>query len=119
LHILLRTQKSRVLFNEGEIWWCRIGMNVGVEIFGKGADFARPVLVLKKFGGQSFFGIPLTSNKKEGNWYVPIICEGVEGSAILNQARNFDARRLAKKMERLGDERFQEIKRSFLDFYGS
>ena len=29
----LRYRKS--LFNEGEIWWCSVGWNVGVEIRGK------------------------------------------------------------------------------------
>jgi mRNA interferase MazF len=94
-------------------------LNIGAEIFGKGAKFTRPVLILKKFTVGTFFGIPLTSNKKEGSWYAPITCHGVEGSAILNQARNFDARRLYEKIERLGDDRFQEIKQSFLDFYTS
>lgn len=40
--------RSAVKFNEREVWWCAIGVNVGYEIDGKGKDFARPVLVLKK-----------------------------------------------------------------------
>ena len=31
---------------EQEIWWCSIGLNVGTEIYGKGEDFARPVLII-------------------------------------------------------------------------
>ena len=33
---------------EGEVWWCAIGENVGIEINGKSETFARPVLILKK-----------------------------------------------------------------------
>ena len=31
---------------EREIWWCSVGLNVGTEIYGKGEDFARPVLII-------------------------------------------------------------------------
>ena len=31
---------------EGEVWWCSVGENVGVEINGKHSLFLRPVLVL-------------------------------------------------------------------------
>ncbi len=117
--LFLRAKNSKVLFNEGEIWWCNVGINIGSEIFGKGIEFARPVLVLKKFTTWSFFGIPLTSRRKEGDWYVPITCDGVEGSIILNQARNFDARRLAERIEILKNADFREIKQAFIDFYGS
>lgn len=34
--------------HEGEIWWCAMGENVGVEINGKHDVFSRPVLVFKK-----------------------------------------------------------------------
>jgi mRNA interferase MazF len=49
---------------EKEIWWCSIGMNVGSEVFGKGHDYTRPVLVINAEGSESFIGIPLTSNIK-------------------------------------------------------
>lgn len=35
-------------FCEGEVWWCALGENIGVEINGKSATFARPILVLRK-----------------------------------------------------------------------
>ena len=65
------SQKNR-LFHEGEIWWCSIGLNVGDEVFGKGPQFTRPVLIFKKFTGSSFLGIPLTSKVKSGSWYIPV-----------------------------------------------
>jgi hypothetical protein len=51
------------LVNEGDIWWCAIGENIGVETSGKGRNFTRPVIIIKKFGRLAFFGIPLTSKK--------------------------------------------------------
>ncbi len=52
---------------EGEIWWCKIGENVGKEICGKGKDFLRPVLIVRKLNKYSFIGIPLTSKEHEGD----------------------------------------------------
>jgi hypothetical protein len=34
INILLKDNTSTRLFKEAEIWWCSIGMNIGVEIFG-------------------------------------------------------------------------------------
>lgn len=43
---------------EGDIWWCSIGENVGVEINGKSEFFSRPVLVLKKTESFWLHGYP-------------------------------------------------------------
>ena len=56
--------------NEGDIWWCKIGENVGNEICGKGKDFLRPVLIVNKLCKYNFIGVPLTSKKHVGSWYV-------------------------------------------------
>ena len=50
-------------FREGEIWWCKVGENVGSEICGKGKDFLRPVVVVNKLSKYNFIGVPLTSKK--------------------------------------------------------
>ena len=39
-------------------------------MFGKGAKFTRPILVFQKFTGNSFLGLPMTKQEKEGSWYV-------------------------------------------------
>lgn len=33
--------------HEGDVWWCAMGENIGVEINGKHEVFSRPVLVFK------------------------------------------------------------------------
>jgi mRNA interferase MazF len=68
--VILEKKNVRPSFKEGELWWCSIGMNIGVEIFGKGADCARPVVIFKKFNADSLLGIPLTTKPKEGAQYV-------------------------------------------------
>jgi len=59
-------------FKERQIWWCSIGVNVGVEQDGKDEPFHRPVLVVRKFNRRLFWGIPLTSKRKEFPYYFPI-----------------------------------------------
>ena len=48
-------------FDIGEIWWCALGVNIGVEVDGKGNDYLRPVLILKKYNQflNKFFFCPV------------------------------------------------------------
>jgi len=117
--VVLRDKKSKPNFNEGEIWWASIGMNVGVEIFGKGSEFARPVIVFKKFNEDAFLAIPLTSRSKEGMWYFPVVHNETTRIAILSQIRALDAKRLLSKMGTLSDDEFQKIKEQFTVLYAS
>ncbi len=78
IHILLKNKNAVRFFKKAEVWWCSIGMNVGVEIYGKGRDFSRPVIIFKKFDSCSFLGIPLTTQIKNGGWYIPILFGGKE-----------------------------------------
>jgi len=42
--------REKIIFcNKREIWWCSLGLNVGVEEDGKNQLFKRPVLVVKVF----------------------------------------------------------------------
>jgi len=104
------------LFKEREIWWCSVGVNVGYEIFGKDEQFTRPVLVLRKFSKFTFFGLPLTSSKKDFPSYFPLDFRGKEGSVLLDQGRTIDARRLVRRMGRLKETEALEIKTAFKDF---
>lgn len=116
-----RTQKvkSEVLFKAGEIWWCRVGLNLGEEIFGKGLSFTRPILILRILTKNSFMGIPLTSQNKIGTWYVETTLNNTKRWAMLNQARIMDRRRLTNRIGTLDEDSFKEIRRRFVEFYSS
>jgi len=104
-------------FHEREIMWIHLGQNVGTEIYGKGDDHMRPVLILKKFKN-SFLGVPLTSKvKAKDNPFFFYLGEfGVyreKSWACLSQLRFFDARRIAYKMRapnKIGESIFDELK---------
>lgn len=119
LKIKLWTKKNKVVFKQGDIWWCSLGFNVGEEIFGKGEKFARPVLIFKKFTSNSFLGLPLTTHGKSGSWYVEVKFRNTKQYVLLNQARMLDKKRLISRFGVLGGTEYLNVKRRFLEFYGS
>ncbi len=102
---------------EGEIWWCGVGTNVGVEISGKGNRFARPVLVLKKLNKFGFMAVPLTSKSKAGSWYVSFEFLGNTETAVVGQARVMSVSRLYDKMGQMSKKKFEKVKTGFLNLY--
>lgn len=119
LKTFLFHKDNRVIFKQGEIWWCSLGFNIGEEIFGKGEKFTRPVLIFKKLTANSFMGLPLTTHGKDGSWYVKIETRGVRRWALLNQARILDKKRLTNKLDSISRTDFERVKRGFIEFYGS
>ncbi|HEY5220670.1 MAG TPA: type II toxin-antitoxin system PemK/MazF family toxin [Candidatus Paceibacterota bacterium] len=117
LKLVLLDKESNVVFKEGEIWWCEIGMNVGREIYGKGDNFIRPVLIFKKFNEDMFLAVPMTSRPREGSWYILISYGDKEGRLILNQIKSMDRRRLVKRIGTISDDVLTRVRRAFLDFY--
>jgi mRNA interferase MazF len=90
------TKNTEILIDEGDIRWCKFGLNIGNETYGKGKTFSRPVLVIRKFSSDVFWGVPLTSKEKNGSWYFYI--KQVERTAILNQLRLLDRKRLEERI---------------------
>lgn len=102
---------------DGEIWWCAMSENVGVEINGKNREFSRPVLVFKKLSRHGFMGIPLTSQKHIGTWYVSFVFQDKEETAVLAQARVISVSRLYKRMGAIADPDFDLARKSFRKLY--
>jgi len=84
--------------SEGDVWWCATGENIQTEINGKSDRFSRPVLVVKKFGRYSFWGVPLTTKEHDGSWYVPFEFRNRLEVAAIHQMRNMDVSRLYDKI---------------------
>ena len=102
---------------EGEIWWCAVGENVGVEINGKSDAFSRPVLVMKKLSRFGFLGVPLTSQYHIGSWYVSFVFKNKKQFASLAQIRVFSASRLYKKIGTVPNSDLQKVKEGFSKLY--
>lgn len=107
--------QSQRSFKTGDIWWCKIGENVGSEICGKGNDFLRPVLVVKKLSRENFIGVPLTSKEHTGTWYVPFSFRNNIQYAVISQVENISVYRLTYKMGMVMDSDLYIIVSNLID----
>lgn len=85
-------------FHEREVWWCSIGVNVGSEQHSQTEDFSRPVLVIRKFTRDMFWGVPLTTRVKPLRFRKRLILNGVENDLLILQMRAYDRKRLIRKI---------------------
>lgn len=103
--------------SEGEVWWCSIGKNIGIEINGKHNSFSRPVIIYKKLSRYGFLAIPLSTQLHQGSWYVPFTFQNKKQVAVLAQIRVISVFRLYDRMGVLSKGDLRQIKNSFLKLY--
>ena len=113
----IHSSKSRIHFRQGEIWFVSIGQNIGYEVFGKGEQFLRPVLVFRKINKSTFLSIRLTSKIKEDKYHFVINFKDKENSAMLSQIRTIDAKRLSYKIGSLEKSVFENLEKAFVEFF--
>ncbi len=105
-----------IYFHERDIWWCRIGVNVGFEQDGKGKSFSRPVLIVKKFNQFVFWAIPLSTKIKKNRYYLACACsDGETRAAIISQLRLISSKRLTDKVGFAKEDSFSAIKKAIKD----
>jgi mRNA-degrading endonuclease toxin of MazEF toxin-antitoxin module len=105
-------EDARLFYREGEIWWVRLGKNVGYELDGKSREFTRPVIVIKKYNQYSFLALPLTTAQKPNPYRLPIgIVGGKQAFATLSQLRNIDSKRLVMKITHVEQDTLEVIKK--------
>jgi mRNA interferase MazF len=103
-----------LFFMERDIWLCKLGLNIGSEQDGKGDDFLRPAVVLRKFNGSVLWIIPLTRIKKRASYYFPFSFQPQRlSTAILSQVKLIDVRRLKRKIGTMSRNDFQLLKEKF------
>jgi len=95
-----------------EIYWVKVGQNIGYEVYGKGKDFLRPVLVVRKFSRDSFLGVPLTSVVKDDMFHFEFIPLNNKKNnyAILSQIKLFSSKRIHDKMSKISVDDFKNLK---------
>jgi len=106
----LEEKEPNVLFKEGEIWWCSLGINVAHESCGKGKAFSRPVLVLKKLSDKCCVCIPISRKIKTGTWFADVMVRGERQTALLHQIRMLSANRFQDRLTKLEVVEFKRIK---------
>lgn len=104
-------------FSERDIWWCSLGSNIGFEQDGKNEDFERPILILKKFSKDVFIGVPLTSVDKENKYYFSYTLHDKKGSFILTHSRLLSAKRLNRRISKVGKDIFNNITERYINLF--
>jgi len=104
--------QSPLYFKEREVRSAHLGENIGNEEDGKGGQFQRPVLIIKRVGSVLFI-VPMTTRGKDSRYYftLPDHYFGKVSRAILSQAKHIDARRLTYKIGTIGKEDFSTLKK--------
>ena len=98
-----------------EIFWLKIGQNIGSEEYGKDLEFVRPVIIVKQLTNDLFIGIPTTTAKKGNNDYFHKIKyfdknqNEIISSAMICQFRTFSKKRLLYKIAKINEFEFKEI----------
>jgi hypothetical protein len=116
----IENKKTIFIFKVREIYWLKVGQNIGYEIYGKGEDFLRPVLIIRKFSKDSFLGISLTSSKKDDMFhfeFTPINKQKIN-YAMFSQIKLFYAKRIHDKLGKISIEGFEKMKIKLKDLIG-
>jgi len=106
--------QMKVSFKEREVFWTRIGYNIGSEEYGKGNEFQRPVIIIKKLVKDLFFGIPLSTVLKDGEYFHNFSYTTKKGRtqkvcAMILQLRVFDKKRLMGRIGMISKEEYEKI----------
>ncbi|MDO8548207.1 MAG: type II toxin-antitoxin system PemK/MazF family toxin [bacterium] len=109
-----KKQTDKSIFNDfvhaRDVWWCALGVNVGVKQDGKHDTFERPILVLRKFNKDMVLAVPLSTRIKKNPYNVIFTHEGEEFSALISQVRIISTKRLKRYMYKMSSNIFDEIR---------
>jgi len=108
--------EKRLYFFEREIWWCALGINVGVEIDGKNGKFERPVLVLKYINKDMVLVVPITTKGFADKNHVRININGTISFVKISQIRVVSSKRLLRKISTLSEDQFLDTRNRVVRF---
>ena len=101
---------QHLYYEEGQVWWMKIGHNVGSEQNGSVNTFSRPVVIVRGFSSTIFWGVPLSNTQNRSEYVEPVIVDGLERAANLSQLRVIDTRRVGTQIGSITTEELQAIK---------
>lgn len=94
----------------GAIYWCSLGLNVGSEVYGKGAQFARPVLVLLVCNQRLAYVAPTTTKMRTGYTHPQIVVAGKLEFLLLDQIRIIDTSRIGDFIDEISSEELKRMR---------
>jgi mRNA interferase MazF len=94
----LDSSEAYIDFHEREIWWCALGLNIGIERDGKNDLFERPVLVIKKYNKEQLTILPVTTNIGKTQYDIPISLISIPSAVTISHIRTISSKRLLRKV---------------------
>jgi sulfate adenylyltransferase subunit 1 len=102
---------KKILFEERDIVFIKMGKNIGFEQDGKGKEFLRPVLIYKKFNDDQFIGFAMTSKyHKQEKFYYKL---KEDSYVILSQIKTYSAKRIKYNSHKISSKQLKEIDKRF------
>ena len=109
----IHAREDILLYRERDVRWCQLGINVGFEQDGTGAERARPVLILRAFSRSVCLVVPLTTSSKRNPYYVSVgTVGGRKAFAIISKLRLVDTKRLDQKIGFLRGKIFEGVRKA-------
>ncbi|MEA1982703.1 MAG: type II toxin-antitoxin system PemK/MazF family toxin [Campylobacterota bacterium] len=108
------SKKINIGIKPREIFWVKIGQNIGSEEYGKGKNFTRPVIVVRKLTRELFIGIPTTTTLKTNDYfhqfkYYSKKDGDIEVSAMILQFKVFSVQRLTNRIGMINKDDFKKV----------
>ena len=104
-------------YKNRDIFYMKMGENIGFEQNGKGENFVRPVVIIKGFNENMFFGVPLSTKIKDGKFYYTFEFKKqnttIINNALLSQMKLFSTKRLLNKIGIINQDDFKNLKIKF------
>ena len=104
------------MFESGQFWWVNIGRNIGIETYGKGNDYRRSVIIIRKYNKNQLLIAPTTSSANEHSDYFKFeffdekTNKIVVRSIILSQLKTIDSKRLIRRIpHKFSTKRFKRL----------
>ena len=107
---IIDKQYQEIFFKERDVFFISMWKNVRFEQNGKWNDFARPVVIIKKFNNDIFWWVALSTKQKEWIYYDAFECNWVRQCAIISQIRLYDKNRLIRKIGMINEQDFFTLK---------
>lgn len=107
---------ASVFSHEREVWWCSVGVNIGIEADGKHGTFERPVLVLRVFNKDMLWVLPITSTIKGSAFYYRFLFKGEERCVNLGQIKVISSKRLKRRVDIMAESDFENIRTKLIAF---
>lgn len=103
----INLSKKEPFFNERDIWWCSLGINIDTEMDGKNELYERPVLILKKINQRSAWILPVSTKYKNNSYIYQL--KNSQSCVSISQWKNISAKRLIRKEGRISIDEFAHI----------